>query len=487
MVFPSAAAPLLGGPSDDLGGGVDLLPAADSEYATVGADGELALDLTPGEAGLNPDSVTVFADVFYVRYAGDRYAEVWLSARSESVAFSVDGQPTGSPAERVTVEPGEVLPVSVRVDTTTTTTTGDGALDVDTVTVYSRVAESPGGGEEEDDEADSEVATTEASVPAVQRIGPTADGSVSFTLMSSAAGESVTLDAGSMLVAGEPDRGAALSSLSVTPASGDLTALDVDRVSPTAPGSLPDGAAADALGAIRVAASGDVDEATFRLTVDDALVEDAAVDDAGDLVFYRQSDGEWREVSLSVVADGEGSAVVEGTTPGFSTFVLAAERLAIGVSEASVAPATVSANDSATVTATVRNDGGAAGERSVAVTVGGRIVAERSVSLDAGEATTITASVAPELGEHAVSVGDVDAGTLVVAADGGDAGGADASDSSEASEAGDGGQGAAATDPDDPQAEPAGFDFATLAGAGVAVALAVVGVGLVRRWRGGGE
>jgi len=41
LAFPSAAAPLLDGPSDDVSGGVELLPAADSEYATIGPDGKL--------------------------------------------------------------------------------------------------------------------------------------------------------------------------------------------------------------------------------------------------------------------------------------------------------------------------------------------------------------------------------------------------------------------------------------------------------------
>jgi|AntRauMinimDraft_4_1070384.scaffolds.fasta_scaffold00029_83 hypothetical protein len=470
LVFPSAAAPLLGGPSDDVGGGVELLPATDSEYATVGPDGDLALDLTPGDVGLNPGSVTTFGDVFYVRYAGDRHAEVWVTTDSAAVSFAVAGQPADSRAERVRVGPDEVVPVTVTVDTT------GGDVAVDDVTVHTRVAD----GGSEGTQASAETTpddSTAVSVPAVQRRATGSD-SLSFTMLAPTEGEPVTLDTDRMVVAGTRDRAASLESVAVTPASGDAMTVDVARTAATAAGPVP-GAAADALGALRVDASTDVDAATFRMAIDDAFLEDVAAD-AGDLALYRQSGGEWSEVALSVVAEREGGVVVEGTTPGFSTFVLAAERPAIGVSEASVSPSSVSATDAATVTATVTNDGGAAGERTVSVTVGGEVVAERSVALDAGESATLTVSVAPGPGEHAIAVDGVDAGELVVAAnDGGDSAG-DASDES-------GAESVAADSGDDPLDEPAGFDFGTLAAAGLAVALVVVSVAVLRRWRGGAE
>jgi hypothetical protein len=471
LAFPSAAAPLLGGTSDtvDARGEVELLPAADSEYATVGPDGELALDLTPGEAGLNPDSVTVFGDVFYVRYTGDQYTEVWVTADSAAVSFTVDGEPADSEAERVRVGPDEVVPVSVTVNTTT-----GGDLDVDGLTVHSRVADGGSDGEQAGAERTTE-STTEVSVPAVQR-RTTGSDAMTFTMLAPTAGHSLTLDTDRMNVAGEGDRAASLESVAVKPASGDAMTVDVARTAPTAAGPVPS-AAVDALGAVRIDASADVDAATFRLVVDDAFLEDAAVGDTDDLTLYRQSGGEWSEVPLSVVAEREGGVVVEGTSPGFSTFVLAAERAAIGVTEASVSPSAVGANDSATVTATVTNDGGAAGERTVAVTVDREVVAERSISLDAGESTTVTASVAPGPGEYAIAVDGVDAGTLVV----------DVGDDSASVDEGSGETGSQSVDAgagDEPLDELAGFDFGTLTAAGLATALVVVGIGVWRRWRG---
>ena len=463
LVFPSAAAPLLDAPSDDVDGSVELLPAADSEYATVGPDGDLALDLTPGEAGLNPGAVTAFEDVFYVRYTGDRYAEVWVTADAETVSFEVAGQSADSRAERVRVGPDEAVPVSVTANTTR------GGVDVDGFTVHSRVADGDSGSEQASAETAAD-SNTEVSIPAVQRRATGSD-SMTFTMLAPTTGDTLTLDTGGMVVAGEVGRAASLESVTVTPASSDAMTVDVAR---TAARPVPS-SAADALGAVQVDASTEVDAATFRLTVDDAFLDEVAVEDVGDLAFYRQSGGEWSEVPLSVVAERESGVVVEGTTDGFSTFVLAAERAAIGVSEASVSPATVGVNESATVTATVSNDGGAAGERTLAVTVDGEVVAERSVSLGAGESATVTASVAAGPGEHAVAVDGVDAGTLVVAA--GDGGSANETD-------------AESVDPDaedDPLDEPAGFDVETLAVAGLAAALVVVGVGAWRRWRGGEE
>lgn len=468
LVFPSTAAPLLDGPSDQLGarGEVELLPATDSEYATVGPDGELALDLSPGDVGLNPGSVTAFGDVFYVRYTGDRYAEVWVTADSPAVSFAVDGERADSETDRVRVGPGDVVPVSVRVDTTEGDLAGAQGL-----TVHSRVADP-----EQTTAAASTDDTTAVSVPAVQRrvTGPE---SMTFTMLAPTAGESITLDTGGLAVAGTGERATTLESVRVTPASDDAMTVDVERAAATAAGAVPsDGA--EALGAVRVDASTDVQEATFRLAVDDDFLADAAVADLGDLALYRQSDGEWTEVSLSVVGEREGGVVVEGSTDGFSTYVLAAERPAIGVNEASVSPATVAVNDAATVTATVTNDGGAAGERTLAVTVGGEVVAERTVALDAGESTTVTASVAPGVGEYAVAVDGVDAGTLVVRAD--DSGGAADGGSDESGSAN-------ADVTSEPLDEPAGFEARTLAAAGFAAAVAVVGVGVWRRWRGGAE
>ena len=476
LVFPSAATPLLGAPSDivDARGEVELLPAEDSEYATVGPGGELALDLSLGDAGLNPDSVTEFGEVFYVRYTGDRYAEVWVTADSPAVSFAVGGERADSRAERVRVGPDEVVPVSVAVDTAD----GDVA-DLGQVTVHSRVADGGGeSGQASADASDDADDGSEVSVPAVQRRATGAD-SMTFTMLAPTAGDALALDTGGMVVAGEGDRAATLESVAVTPPSGAGMTVAVERTAATAVGPLPS-ESADGLGAVRVDASADVDAATFRLAVDDGFLADVSAD-ADELALYRQSDGEWSEVPLSVAAERDDGVVLAGAADGFSTFVLAAERPAVAVSEASVSPATVAANESATVTATVTNDGGAAGERTVAVTVDGAVVAERTVALDAGESATVTASVAAAPGEHAVAVDGVDAGTLVVeASDGG--GGGTGDDTGDESDAG---------GPGDESAElleePAGFDFGTLAAAAVAAALVVVAVGALRRWRGGGE
>ena len=478
LAFPSAAAPFLGGPSDtvDAQGEVELLPAADSEHATVGPDNELSLDLTPGGAGLNPGSVTDFGEVFYVRYTGDQHADVWVTADSAAVSFAVDGRPADSAARRVRVGPDEAAPVSVRVDTTATS---DSDLDVEGLTVHSRVtdADREGEGRPDNPTADTvpDVVTddTEVSIPAVQRRG-TPDGGSAFTMLAPAAGDPLTLDT-RLVIAGEGDRAASLAAVTVTPASSDAMTVDTERVETA---SVPS-AAADELGAFRVEASAGVDTATFRLMVDDAFLADAGLDDAGDLSLYRRSGGEWSEVSLSAVGERGAGVFVEGSTDGFSTFVLAAERPAVAVTGASVSPEAVGVTESATVSATLRNDGGATGERTVPVTVDGAVIAERTVALSPGETATVTASVSPGSGEHAVSVAGVDAGTLVVAAGEGDGADSESADS-DAGTASSGDPGAGV------QSEPAGFDVETLTGAGVVVAVVVVAIGVLRRRYSGG-
>jgi hypothetical protein len=457
LAFPSAAAPLLDGPSDDVSGGVELLPAADSEYATIGPDGKLALDLTPGETGLNPDSVTVFGDVFYLRYTGDRYAEVWVTADSDEVTFEVAGQPVDSRAEGVRLGTDEAVPVSVRVNTT------EGDLDVDDITVHSRVAEPE----------TADAMTVDDKVGPNVRTVAASEGSRQFTVLHASAGEPVALDTSGMSVV---ETNVTLEELSVTRATDGALSVGVRRVGASSAGPLP-ASGADALGAVEVTTKSserEIRRATFRFSVAEDYL-DAVDTDAGDLTLYRHSDGEWSEVDATVVGERAGRLFVAAEADGFSTFVLAAERPAIGVQSASVDPATAAADEPVTVTGEVENAGGAAGERTVALTLDGRVVAEQAVALDAGESTTVTFTTTPSPGEYDVAVGGTDAGSLVVEAGSGD-GTTAASGSGDESDA-------AATDGADetPVAEPAGIDLQAVAGVSVMLALVVATLALVRR------
>lgn len=407
LLFPSAAAPLVSGPSDDVGAGVELVPldGPDSEYASL-EDGELVVDLSAGEAaGLNPDAVTTFDDVFAVQYAGSASARVWLTHDSDAVTFYARGEPVASAADGVALAADESVAVGVRVDTTALSGDDDGLAGE--FTVHSRVAEPEREG----------ALSLDADVGSNVRRAASGDGGWRFTVLHAAAGEPVSLNT-SLEVASNDGGSVTLDELLVTRSSGGSLSVDVAAVESPDAGELPAGESADALGAFEVdvgAGADSVRNGTFRFGVAPGFLE-AAGASAGELTLYRNSGGEWSELDVEVGGERDGRVLVTAETPGFSSFVLAAERPAIGVTSASVEPASMAANGSATVTAAVENAGGAAGERAVAVAMNGSVAGERAVALGSGESATVSFEVSPSPGEYAVSVGNATAGTLVVEA-----------------------------------------------------------------------
>jgi hypothetical protein len=468
LVFPSAAAPLFGGPSDDIGEGVVVTPASGSggAYASVD-DGELSLRFGR-DAGLNADAVTWFEDVFRLGYDGGTNATVWVTSSSPAVSFFVAGERIDAAATGVFLAGNESVAVDVRVDTAAASV---GRV-VDNLTVHSRVAERP-------------TRTVAAAAPdsVVQSVVTTGQ-SRSFSMTAPPAGEPVRLDTSELTVDTEAGSEATLSSLSVTASSGRPLSVTVERAAGPPTGSLPTAAAAEPLGAVRVTTGGAADAvaaAEFRVTVERAYLS-AVNASADELALYRYSDGEYGRLPVSVVERRPETVVVAAETPGFSTFVLAADRPALRVTDAALSASRVAANESATVAATVRNAGGAPGERTVAVTVNGSTVASRSVSLGPGETATVSASLSPAPGEYEVGVAGVDAGTLVVR--NASAGDSDAGDAG--NEPTDGGDtervSAPATDTaSSPQAELANLGLLVLPGLFVVAALSVTVVVLARR------
>jgi len=331
--------------------------------------------------------VTVFGDVFYLRYTGDRYAEVWVTADSDEVTFEVAGQPVDSRAEGVRLGTDEAVPVSVRVNTT------EGDLDVDDITVHSRVAEpETADAMTVDDKVGPNVRTVAASEGSP-------DSSPCCTRLRGAGG------AGHVGDERRRDKRDARGAVGDARDRRRAVGRRATRGASSA-GPLP-ASGADALGAVEVTTKSserEIRRATFRFSVAEDYL-DAVDTDAGDLTLYRHSDGEWSEVDATVVGERAGRLFVAAEADGFSTFVLAAERPAIGVQSASVDPATAAADEPVTVTGEVENAGGAAGERTVALTLDGRVVAEQAVALDAGESTTVTFTTTPSPGEYDVAVG----------------------------------------------------------------------------------
>ena len=79
----------------------------------------------------------------------------------------------------------------------------------------------------------------------------------------------------------------------------------------------------------------------------------------------------------------------QAESPHFSTFVLAVNRPVFEVVDHSVSATELAPGESVTVEAKVRNDGAAAGEADVPLTIDGEVVATESVRLEPGEAATV--------------------------------------------------------------------------------------------------
>ncbi|MFC7096467.1 PGF-pre-PGF domain-containing protein [Halobaculum marinum] len=500
LVFPSAAAPFALSQSDVITQDVSLAPtsAPNGDYAYLDDD-ELVVDLTAsnpnlaGDAeGVNPDAVTTISNVFRIHYNGSQYAHVWITDESDAVTFVVDGEPIQSEAANVTLGPNESVAVGVVVDTT-----GDGGDGlIDQIQVNARVADpetatvATGGGTGGDDSDDTSVGVATTSIrqsaPSeterrVEVRNP--DGSVGVDL------DPLPLDAGGNVT---------LDELDLTATGGATVDLGLDVSAPdtdAGPGSL---LGVESLGAVAVteADAGSVDAATLRFSVSPAYL-DARNVDSDDLTVFRTSDGETTTLPVRVVGErDDGRVVVEADTPGFSTFTVAALRPAIRVSEASLSTTDIEVGERTTVTARVSNDGRAAGERTLRVTLDGDLVAERVVDLAPNETTTVTVDVAPDgPGSYEVAVDGTTAGTLVVAdgesTDDAAAGGATLTEQSDLGDTTPGGASTSGAgtvadgEPDvataGPVEEPAGLGLPEVGGLTVAVALVVATLLLVRR------
>ena len=172
---------------------------------------------------------------------------------------------------------------------------------------------------------------------------------------------------------------------------------------------------AEPLGAVRMTVrSGNVSNATMRFSAPASYFRARNVDPAN-LAVYRHSDGELSRVPVTATGERDGRLTFEAETPGFSTFVVAADRPRLAVTDASLDTDTVAPGEPVTVSASVENDGTLAGERTVQVTVDGTVAAERTVAVQPGESETVSVPIVRnETGEYAVAVDGSEAGTFRV-------------------------------------------------------------------------
>jgi hypothetical protein len=408
LVLPTVAAPPTGQATDPVSPNVTVTTenSANADYVTITEAGTLALDLSSSNPaltadGINPNAVTYVADAFRIRYDGDRYARVWLTTDAEGIEFRARGESLGSRTDAIRLDPDE----SVVVDTTE-----DNPPERAAFSVEGRVADPEDVGSADTDAAGL-AADDATEAPSIRVESPDARGRT-VTIENAVAGRPSTVAMDRLVIDREGDGAITLDELSV--AGSSPLEMDVAVTEPDAAGSLPADASARPLGAIRVEERrGTVDRATFRFAVDRAYLAATGIDPT-DLTVYRYDGTEWSERGAEVVGRSGGDIFLETETPGFSTFVIAAEVPGIRVETAELDAAAVAPDERATVTATVTNDGRVAGERTVALTLDGEVLGERRVALAPGESADVTFRVRAPTGTYAIRVGGVDDGRLVV-------------------------------------------------------------------------
>jgi hypothetical protein len=412
LAFPTIAAPIDGTTADPVTDGVTLTTAnsTNAEYVRTTDGGTVAIDLSASNsalsgAGANPDARTHVADAFRIRYDGDTAATVWLASDVAGIAFRTDGTSLDSSADAVTLGPDESVPVGFVVDTT-----GEAPPATAAFTVHARVAEA----DEGTPDAVPGAASTDPAESVTARVDTPDATTRTLTLRNTVVGRPVTLDLRRLEVDRVDQGVVTLDDLTVVSDGGAVT-LDVAVTPPTSAGPLPTEASVRPLGAVRIEERrGAVERARLRFGVDRAYL-DATGLSAEELTVYRYDGTDWSERGVDV-ADRTGERVVlESETPGFSTFVVAAEVPDLRVTAAALRTGTVAPDERATVTAEVTNAGTATGTRTVTLTLDGDPVADRRVELAPGASTNVTFGVrAPGSGTYDLGLGAADVGRLVV-------------------------------------------------------------------------
>lgn len=483
----ATGATVVNGPADTVADGDLAVHPADGpngEYAYLNDDDEIAIDISASNPnlpadfeGLNVGTTGTIDGVFEITYTGDEYAHVWISDEGENVTFVADGDSIEGDANNVTLAPNETVTVGLAFDTRGAT--AGTRLGADQFSIEAKIAEPDGVG--------TTGGTTQQTTggPTVTVTSPSADRR-EFVGNGIGRGGSLRFLADGMALDGD----------NVTLEGIDLDRIENDRVELNAAGSSAPFEGGSALRAPPTPRSmaylaldydfapDAVDQMTIRFSADPDYLNATGIDPE-DVTLYRQTDaGEWEEKPVEAVDEEvvetmglpEDRVHFRATTSEFSTFAVAAREPRFDVIEAAVAPEAIDPGDEATVRATLRNGGGAAGERAVTLTADGDPVANQTVALTPNETATVALGGTFETaGAYELAVDGTPVGTLIV----GDPASGDA--------AGDAGGSAAAGGPGDaergtrPTEEPGGVDLVEFGGLLGALVTAVAGFALFRR------
>ena len=490
LAFATGAA-VVDGPADFPDDDLAVQPAdgPNGRYAYLNDDDEIATDVSasnpniqdPSFEGVNVGATGTIDEVFTITYTGEQFARVWIAYPNESVTFVADGESIEGNESSVTLAPNETVTIGLALDTRGAT--AGTRLGANEFSIEAELAEP-------EDMADSSPGTAggiDGDDPSVTVTSPS-ETSRGFRATDVARGGSVRFEADGMHLAGG----------NVTLDWLDLSGVRTESVDVNAVGSPDPVANGSALAAPTSPrpisylsvdhdfAPDEVDEMTIRFSADRDYL-DAIGAEPEAVTLYRQTDaGEWAEKPTAVVDNPTRRPGVSAdrvhfraTTTEFSTFAVAAHTPRFDVTDATVTPGAIEPGEAVTVRATVRNGGGAAGERAVTLTAAGDPIGNETVALAPNETATVALRGTVETaGTYELALDGTPVGTLTVG---------DARESAAGSGSPQAGGSAPATEPGDdagrdaPTEEPGGVDLVDFGGLLAALLLAVIGLALFRR------
>ncbi|WP_066413901.1 DUF1102 domain-containing protein [Halorubrum aethiopicum] len=512
LAFATGAA-VLDGEADTLADDRVAIQPADGpngKYAYLNEDDEITVDVSPTNPNLSADfegvnvgSTGRIDDVFRITYTADETADVWIEHAGENLTFVTDDGPIENASNAVTLGPNGSVSVGLRFDTrgaeAGTYLSGDEFAIHANVTDPETAENAAFSAESDGDSSGPRILVADAGPSARELEASDVD-----------PGDTLRFETGGM----------AIDRANLTLDRLDLHGVTTRTVRMSADGTpdpLPEAGPLETpqdpvpLGYLALEYDfdpTDVEEMAIRFSIDrDALGD---TDPENVVVFRRSDDGGWEpretavldEETVEVSGLSEDRVHFVARTTEFSTFAVAAHTDRIGVRNAAIAESALEAGDETTVTATVENAGGAAGERTLTLTADGgasdgEALGSETVSLAPGESTTVAFPVGfDEDGAYDLAVDGTSAGTLLVgdgtgssdgttqaATDGGpqpDADGGSQADADGGSQP-DADDGSASPAADEPVEEPGGFGVLELAGLMGVLAVLLGWLAVIRR------
>jgi PGF-pre-PGF domain-containing protein len=169
-----------------------------------------------------------------------------------------------------------------------------------------------------------------------------------------------------------------------------------------------------AFGYISVDHGADLADGEFTFRVRTQCLEDAGVD-AEHLRLYRYQDGEWVQLQTRLMERTETHVRYQADAPGFSTFAIGVAEPDLSVTAATLDTDRITAGESATVTASVANEGDLEGSLTLELESDGTVLETETVTVGPDETESVSLShTFAEAGEYDLTVNGEPAGTLVV-------------------------------------------------------------------------